>query len=83
MALYGNTTLSSNTAGRVLRLSGPIGKSVDATITLQGAGDFDLTGNISDKGYTLTPIIARAFNGVQQDLASATVITNDINGTTG
>ena len=32
--------------------------------------------------FTLSPITARAFNGVQQSIDNETVITNDINGTT-
>ncbi|MCL4207844.1 MAG: autotransporter-associated beta strand repeat-containing protein, partial [Pirellulaceae bacterium] len=82
--LAGDTTIASSTAGKTLTLNGAVSKEAPATLTLTGAGNFDVVAGIPDPapGYTLSAITARAFNGVQQAIDIASVITDDINGTT-
>jgi fibronectin-binding autotransporter adhesin len=82
VTLLGTSSISSNTAGRRLTISGQISREQIGTLILGGAGDTTLSGAILGNDYTLTPFTARVFNGVQQDLANPTIITNDINGTT-
>jgi autotransporter-associated beta strand protein len=80
--LLGSTSIASNTASQLLTLSGNITREQHGTLHLVGAGNIDVTGSILEFDYELSPITARVFNGTQQDLANATIISNDINGTT-
>jgi autotransporter-associated beta strand protein len=82
VALSDDSFIASNTAGAALTLAGTLTKDVPSDLTLQGPGDFAIQSDIGNGSFSLAPITARAFNGVQQAIDTASVITNDINGTT-
>ncbi|ADB16950.1 autotransporter-associated beta strand repeat protein [Pirellula staleyi DSM 6068] len=80
--LLGNTFIASNTAGRTLTLDGPLLKEQPSDLTLMGAGNFDINADMDNGDFSIAPFTARVFNGVQQTINDATVINNDLNGTT-
>jgi fibronectin-binding autotransporter adhesin len=82
VGLSGSATIGSGMAGATLTLNGSLHKEVPGNLTFVGAGNVTINSAINDADYTLTPFTALAFNGVQQVINDATVITNDFNGTT-